>query len=425
MISHRVTQTRPGETREASCLLCGGATTPFLDLGTQPLADRFRSPSDTSAEFTYHLEVGQCGDCSMVQMLHPIERELMFNEHYPYRTSLSSRMSEHFERTAHALVRRADGADPFIVEVGSNDGAVLRHLAVLQVRHLGFEPSSSVARPCADGGLEVIEAFFEERTARDVRERYGPADIIYAANTMCHIPYLGSVLTGADALLAEGGVLIFEDPYLGDIVRFNSFDQFYDEHCYLFSGTSIDVLARSYGFSLVDVERLPVHGGEVRYSLARLGEVAPARRVADLLAHERVHGLHSLDALHGLARRVDRNRRQLLSQLAHCRRQGLTVVGYGATAKSATVCNYVGIDTSMVSRVYDSTPGKQGLLTPGSGIPVVPSAEFGPPYPDVALLFAWNHAQEILERETAFTASGGRWLTYVPEVRLSRLGDVT
>jgi methylation protein EvaC len=402
-----------------TCRVCGGVVEEFLDLGRQPLSDRFLKPGDTGGEFFFRLAVGRCASCTMVQLAEEVPRDLMFHEDYPYYSSGSSVMREHFAEAARGFLKAASGiTDPFFVEIGSNDGVMLKTIQEAGGRHLGFEPSGRVAEVARAAGLRVRTDFFEESTATELRSAEGPADVIYAANTLCHIPYLDSIFRGVDALLAPGGMLVFEDPYLGDIVAQTSFDQIYDEHFYLFTARSVQAMAGRFGFELVDVRRLSVHGGEVRYSLARRGERRPAAAVAELLAEEHGRDLASMETMRGFAANVVRIRSSLMAMLTTLRDEGRTVVGYGATAKSATVTNFCGIGPDLVSYVCDTTPAKQDRLTPGKHLPVRASAAFADPYPDYALLFAWNHADEIMAKEQGFREAGGRWILYVPTVHV-------
>ncbi|WP_405097757.1 methyltransferase domain-containing protein [Micromonospora sp. NBC_01412] len=409
----------PGELATATCRVCDGTVHEFLDLGRQPLSDAFREPDSDATEFFFRLAVGQCESCTMVQLTESVPREKMFHEEYPYHSSGSAVMREHFASTARRfLATELAVPDPFIVEMGCNDGVMLSTIQRAGVRHLGLEPSGRVAEVARAAGVRVRTAFFEDSTAAQVREAEGPAQVIFAANTMCHIPYPDSIFRGVDALLAPDGVFVFEDPYLGDLVAKTSFDQIYDEHFFLFSAHSVRAMAEHYGFELVDVERLPVHGGEIRYTLARAGRRTPSAAVAGLLAEEDARGLSGMATLRGFADSVMRVRDDLVELLRRLRTDGSRVVAYGATAKSATVTNFCDIGPELVSYVCDSTPAKQHRLTPGKHIPVRPPTAFRDPYPDYALLFAWNHADEIMANEQEFRRSGGRWISYVPNVRV-------
>lgn len=402
-----------------SCRMCGGELHEFCDFGPQPLSSGFLEPHYVGDEFFFRLAVGVCGRCSMVQLVEEVPRHLMFNRHYPYLSSGSAIMRKHFEGTARRFLE-TELTDPkaFIVELGCNDGVMLKALADAGVRHLGVEPSQGVAQIARDYGVQVSTEFFQESSAQQIRSVSGPANVIYAANTICHIPYLDSIFRGVDALLARDGVFVFEDPYLAEIVDRTAFDQIYDEHFYYFSAVSVQAMAARFGFDLVDVERLPVHGGEVRYTIARKGRRPATAAVAELVAEERTRDLAGQATLKQFVGRVEQARDELVTLLQGLRAEGRTVAGYGATAKSATVTNYCGIGPDLISYISDTTPNKQGKRTPGSHIPVRSREAFGNPYPDYAVLFAWNHAHEIIAKEQEFRRAGGKWILYVPDVHV-------
>ncbi|NKZ01353.1 class I SAM-dependent methyltransferase [Nocardiopsis alborubida] len=399
-----------------TCRICSSSLHEFLDLGSQPLSDRFRLPHDDGPEYTYRLAVAACDKCTMVQLVNEVPRDLMFHADYPYLSSGSSKMRRHFTEFADGLA--SSDPDLFVVELGCNDGVMLSSLAAKGIRHLGVEPSAGVAALAERAGAQVWNAFFEESTARRILHEHGAADVVYAANTLCHIPYIGSILRGVSALLSPHGRFVFEDPYFADIVRLGSFDQVYDEHFYFFTARSVREMARKYGLELVDVERLTVHGGEVRYTLALAGAREPSPAVAELISEEEQTELVAPATLARFAARVRATRDDLVGLLRELRGQGASIAGYGATAKSATVLNYCGIGPELVSYISDTTPDKQGRVTPGTRIPVRPSADFSRPYPDYAVLFAWNHKEEIMAKEEGFRRAGGRWIHYVPDVRV-------
>ncbi|QRV31016.1 class I SAM-dependent methyltransferase [Streptomyces californicus] len=403
-----------------SCRVCGGPVVEFFDFGRQPVSDVFPAPADIGTEHFYRLAVGFCTDCTMVQQLEEVDREKMFPADYPYRSSGSSLMRRHFEETAaHYLATELDGPDPFYVEIGCNDGIMLNSVRAAGVRHLGVDPAEHAALAAGATGSRVHIGFFEEAAARRIREAEGPAQLVFSANTISHIAYIDSVFAGARALLAEGGVFVFEDRYLGDIVTHTYFDQVYDEHFYLFSVRSVQAMARQYGFDLIDVEHLSVHGGTMRYTTARAGERTVLPAVARWLAHEHDRKLSEQATYASFGAKVESHCTELRALLTRLKDEGKRVVGYGATCKSATVTNYCGIGPDLISAVCDSTPDKQHRVTPGSHIPILPPEHFSSPYPDYAVLFAWNHAEEIMAKEQEFKAAGGRWILYVPDVHLA------
>lgn len=405
---------------DRTCRICGGDLDVFLDLGRQPLSDAFVTREGVDDEYFFDLVVARCLGCLMVQLVDEVPRERMFHADYPYRSSGSSVMRGHFEDVARRMLEtELTGDDPFVVEIGSNDGVMLRTIAEAGVRHLGVDPSSGVAQSAEQAGVRILADFFEEARAKEIRQADGPADVIFAANTFCHIPYVDSVLAGVRELLSDTGVFVFEDPYIGDILEKGSFDQIYDEHFYFFGASSVTRMAQRHGLELVDVERLPVHGGEVRYTLAREGAREVSRAVEDLLAEEERRRMHTSEPYEAFAQHVHDLRVQLRKVLEDLRATGARVVGYGATAKSATINNFCDITTDLVSVVYDTTPEKQGRLTPGKHLPVEAMSGFREDHATHVLLYAWNHEAEIRANERAFEERGGKWITFFPEVRIS------
>jgi methylation protein EvaC len=276
----------------------------------------------------------------------------------------------------------------------------------------------NVADVARSRGIRTISAFFNRKLAERIVAEHGRADVMLAANVMCHIPDLPSVASGAKHLLKPDGVFIFEDPYLGDMIANTSYDQIYDEHVFIFSASSIARAFAPHGLELVDVAPQITHGGSMRYMLAPKGSRPAAARVAEQFAKERAQGLEKAATYLKFKQNCENSRACLMQTLNKLRGQGKRVVGYGATSKSTTVTNYCGITPQHVEFISDTTPIKQGKLSPGAHIPVRPYAEFTRAYPDYAVLFAWNHAAEIRAKEQAFIATGGQWIFYVPDVRV-------
>lgn len=400
-----------------ACSICGANTTPILDFGLMPIADTFVDPGRRGDDsYRYHLAVALCPGCHLVQLSEQPERERMFHDEYGYYASTSRYMERHFEEMAAWLHAHAGVDRPFVVELGSNDGILLSHLAARGTRCLGIEPSANVAAAAIARGLPTQVTFFDAEQAQRIRDEHGPADVICGANVFSHLAYLDSVMQGIQMLLAPAGILVLEDPYLPLVLERNAFDQFYDEHAWYFTATAVDALARRYGFALVDALQQSTHGGSMRYVLSRKDR--PTTRVSSLLARESALGLDGDAPYRAFSQRVEQNQRELVRVLECLRTDRKRVMGYGATAKSATVLNVCGLTPEHIEAISDTTPSKHGLLTPGTHIPVVPHAEFAARYPDYALLFAWNHGQEILEKEAGFCNAGGRWIHYIPDVSI-------
>ncbi|MGF1610056.1 MAG: methyltransferase domain-containing protein [Kiloniellales bacterium] len=401
----------------ATCRVCGQAIEPFMTFGRMPIANAFLLPEDFEREYFFELAPAFCESCGAFQIVEQPDSRRMFHENYAFFTRTSRYMVAHFRRFAD-WTREAylDGSDPFVVEIGSNDGAMLECFAQTGIRHLGIEPSANVAEEARRHGVDTLVSFFGHETAEAVLAEHGPADAILAANVMCHIPDLHDVAEGVARLLKPRGILAFEDPYLGDMIEKTSYDQIYDEHVFIFSARAVRSLFEPHGLELIDVLPQPTHGGSMRYVFAHKGARPVAPAVGAQLDKERALGLDRPETYVAFRAACERSRGRLLALLAGERASGRRVAGYGATSKSTTVLNYCGIGPDLIEFISDTTPIKQGKYTPGSHIPVRPYDAFLARYPDSAVLFAWNHRDEIMAKEDGFRAAGGRWITYVPQV---------
>jgi methylation protein EvaC len=402
------------------CRVCGGPIEAFMSFGRMPIANGFLSADDIAREYFFELAPAFCEQCGMFQIMEQPDPTKMFHGEYAFYSSTSRYMQVHFERFVHSVTGMLGSrTDPFVVELGSNDGIMLRHFHARGIRHLGIEPSANVAEVARGQGLTTISAFFDRNLAEKIVVEHGRADVVLAANVMCHIPDLPGVASGIKRLLKPDGVFIFEDPYLGDMIEKTSYDQIYDEHVFIFSATSVQRAFATYDLDLVDLMPQVTHGGSMRYVFAPKGSRLVAAAVRRQLAKERAQGLDRADTYLRFKSRCEKSRAALIELLEKLRSGGKRVVGYGATSKSTTITNYCGITSAQVEFISDTTPIKQGKLSPGAHIPVKAYTEFAKSYPDYALLFAWNHAAEIREKEAAFVAAGGRWIVYVPEVKIA------
>ena len=409
-----------------TCKICKASISPILSFGPMPMANGFLSQEEFKEEYFFELATAFCPTCKMFQLVHQPAPKMMFHENYAFFSSTSKKMAEHFEKIAKTYLNEfiKDHENAFVVELGSNDGIMLRHFAKVGIKHLGIEPSSNVAEVARENGVNTSCAFFGEEAARQIEKEYGKADIISAANVMCHIPDLHSVGKGIDILLKDQGVFVFEDPYLGDVIQKTSYDQIYDEHVYVFSVQSVSNAFASYGLEIFHVEPQTTHGGSMRYYLGRQGAYEIGESVKKQRTIEGSIGLEKNETYQKFAENCQKSKKDFVALLKTLQTEGKRVVGYAATSKSTTVLNYCGIGPDLIEYICDTTPLKQGKFSPGMHIPIKPYEDFQKDKPDYAVLFAWNHAQEIFEKEKDFIVQDGKWIVFVPEVKILSSKDV-
>jgi methylation protein EvaC len=398
------------------CRICSTKTQRIISFGRMPIANGFlRDPKQQ--EFLFDLSVAFCPGCLMVQLEETVPPEMMFNDQYQFLSSTSNAMAAHFKGNAEEILARIAGKeDPLVVELGCNDGIMLKHIAAKGVRHIGIEPSGNVAAAARSNGVNVQEDFFNKVTAAKIIAAQGQADIICGSNVFCHIEDMNSVFEGIRVLLKDDGMLFFEDPYLLDIVRKSSFDQIYDEHVFYFSGLSVTDLARRHGMQLVDMAHQDVHGGSMRYYIRPGTSNSVSSEVEQFLCEERERQLDRFNGYAIFKQNVDAICAQLKETLQQIKRRGQRIAGYGATSKSTTLLNYTEIGPELIDYICDITPNKISKYTPGTHIPIKSYETFVTDPPECMLLLAWNHKKEIFEKEKAYRRKGGKFITYFPKV---------
>lgn len=406
--------------KKTYCRISGEPLVEVVEFGRQPLGNGFLTPTAFANEYFFPMTIGFSEVSMMLQLIEQPAPEKMFHDQYAFYSSTSRLMAQHFKEFAEQVIQSKylSNVDPFVVELGCNDGIMLKNFAEKNICHLGIEPSLNVAKEANKHGVHTISDFFTEQLAEKIIHEHGKADAFLAANVMCHIPDIIGVVKGISKLLKPTGVVMFEDPYLGDIITKTSYDQIYDEHVFLFSALSVQYLFGLQGMELIDVLPQKTHGGSMRYVLAHQGTYPVKESVSKLIAQEKAQGLDRLDTFKVFQTNVERSKKKLVTLLQELKSQGKRVVGYGATSKSTTILNYCCIGPELIEFISDTTPIKQGKYTPGMHIPVVPYERFKSNPPDYAVLFAWNHAEEIMAKERDFMEAGGRWITHVPEVKV-------
>jgi hypothetical protein len=400
--------------KRTECRACGGNRLKLvLSLGQQALANAFLSaPDEFAREARYPLDVYFCEECSLVQLLDVIDPEVLFRD-YIYVTGTSDTIASHNVAYAETVIGMLGLAgNDLVVEVASNDGSLLRQFQARGVRTLGIEPARNLAETARARGIETRDWFFNSETARCARECYGQARAVIANNVLAHVDDPCDFLRGASHLVADDGLLVFEVPYLGELLDKLEYDTIYHEHLCYFSVTALMRLCESAGLSLAKISWVPVHGGSLRAYVRKEG--AHSREVLDVAAGERKAGLTTAARYEGFAVEVEENRRALRRLLGEMRERGHAVAGYGAPAKGNTLLNYCGIDTGLVPFTVDKNDRKVGLYTPGMHIPVRPVSALAESRPDYLLILAWNFAPEIMRQQQTYSECGGRFIVPIP-----------
>ena len=406
-------------TNNLNCRISDQELIEIINFGNQPLGNGFLQEGNFNKEYFFEMKLGFCAESKMVQLFNQPKSEKMFNENYLFFSETSKYMQVYFEDLfKNFLSNDYINKNKFIIEIGCNDGIFLKHAAKNNIKCLGIEPSKNVAEISKNKGIEVINNFFTSKLCNEIINEHGKVDLIYAANVMCHIEDIKDVIYGASLLLSDKGLLVFEDPYLLDIIEKTSYDQIYDEHVYLFSLTSVEKLVNLFGLEIFHAERTNTHGGSMRYYISKKNNYNKSENALNYFNKEKKIDLSDVNTYFKFKKNVENSKNDLINLLNQLKKNGKKISGYAATSKSTTILNYCKIDSELIECIYDTTPQKIGLFSPGMHIPVCDFKAFYEAYPDYAFLFAWNHFKEISNKEKKFVESGGKWITHVPNVSL-------
>ena len=244
-------------------------------------------------------------------------------------------------------------------------------------------------------------------------------DLIFSANTISHIPNLKETFDAISMILSKQGTMVIEDPYLPIVIKSNSYDQFYDEHVYVFSALSIKSIVSKSHLRLFDMELSDTHGGSMKYFICKKNDKRKnTKRLSKYLTIEMNLGLNKFNTYKKFAQRVQKSKKDLLNLLKNLKKKNKKIISYGATYKSTTVFNYCKIGTKYLDYVVDTTSNKQGKFTPGQHIPIISPEKGFNNNVDYAFLGAWNFKKEIIQKEKDFIKNGGKFITHVPNVKI-------
>ena len=404
----------------AKCIVCSSDDVQeFLGLGCMALANSFLTKEELSKpEPKYPLRVGFCHNCSHVQLMEHVPPSAMF-ENYLYISSMSDTLKAHLYDLARVVTENYHlGPDDLVIDIGSNDGTLLSGFKRYGVKTLGVDPARNLAELASKVGVETYTEFFGSETAAQIAERWGKASAITATNTFPHIPDLSDFLSGIDTVLTSDGVFVIEMHYLVDLLEQGAFDTIYHEHVSYWALGPMVYLFNKYGMHVVDVERLPLHHGQLRVFVHRKGHGEVQSSVAKILEMERSREIHQFETYEHLAQSAARIKRDLHRTIKDLLAQGRRVVGYGAPAKASTLLGFLDIGPGMIEYIADRSPLKQGRYTPGMHIPIVAPKRLLEDQPDYVLLLAWNFSEEIMEQQEEYRRQGGKFIIPVPEVKV-------
>lgn len=390
----------------------------FLNLGEQPLANNFLTKF-SSKQPTYNLKLYFNTKTKMVSISKRIPSSIMFNSKYPYRSSMSITMQTSFKKLSDEIKKRFNPT--LLLEIGSNDGALIKNFDKNKV--IGVEPCKNLAKITKKNDYNTFDKYWDFKLAKKIKREFKSVDVIYSANTITHISNLDNVFKSICHILAENGVVIIEDPSLLQCLKKNSYDQFYNEHIYLFSALSVRNLLSKFGLEIFDIKKLKTHGGSLRYYIKRKKNKKIKIRInlKKQINRELKAGLGNFLTYKNFSNRVTKSKQRILKILNNIKKRSKKVLGYGATAKAVTVLNYCNINSDLIQNFTDTTPEKINRYMPGKNIKILQYKKNLLKNFDYVFLGAWNFKKEIINKESKFIKKGLKFITHIPTPKILKL----
>ena len=401
------------------CRLCGSnKVVCFLNLSNMPRAGAYLKKEDLEKpEISYPLDIYFCENCYSVQLLDIIPRETLFDD-YRYLSSVASNsVLDHFEMYASEiddlLIKKSD----LVLEIACNDGILLKPIQEKGINCLGVDPASNIVAIAKEKGLNVINDFFGEKTAEQILNKHGLAEIIVANAVFAHVDDMDDMTSGISKLLSNSGTFIFEVHHLVDIIEDMQYDSFYHEHFSYHSVITLSKFLKKYNMEICNVKKFSVRGGMIRVYAKKINNNNIHSSVREFINQEQKLGLDKLETFERFAKEVNEHKSEIVNLLKKFKSEGKKIVAYGMSGRGNTLLNYWKVGTEIIDYGIDASPERFNRYVPGMHIPIK-SPENSLLGVDYALLLAWIFKDDIMKKECDFIKNGGKFIIPMPTPHL-------
>lgn len=407
--------------RYSFCRFCNSKRLiPIINLGLVPLAGGFlKSKKMFTKEKFFPLEISFCKKCFLVQSVNVIDKDKLF-QNYFYHSSAIKTLTSHFKNVANEILSMKNSNKFFAVEIGSNDGVLIKELKKRKINSLGIDPAKNIVQPLIKSGLPIINDYFSEILGKKIMTKYGKADVICSFNTMAHIENMHDIAKGVKKLLKEDGVLMFETHYLGSLIKKTQYDMIYHEHQYYYSLITLINFFDKYDMEIFDIKQNNIHSGSMRYYVQnkRGGRRKISKNVVLQSKKEIQLGLNDENIYFKFNKKIERTKKNLLSILAKLKTENKRIFGYGASGRGTIVMNYCGLG-KYLNLVIDDAKAKQGNYIPGVHLKIIDSKIlYSKQRPDYIIIFAWAFLNEIMSKNKEYINNGGKFILPLPHVKI-------
>ena len=371
------------------CRICRSEkVSEVINLGKQPLANKYpKNKDELKKEKKFNLKIIFCQSCRSGQIKKIIDRNILFEDYY-YLSSVNKKLKEHFEKLAIKIKRYN-----FVVDVGSNDGILLKPLKKLKVKSIGIDPSINVGKIANDRGLETYIGFFDRKIIKKILKKYDKPDLIVASSVVTHLENPIKFSKDIKNFIRKDGTLIIEIEYLQNFLKNLEFERFYFDRPFYYSANSINKLFKNVGMTLYDIEKIDVHGGSLRCFIKNSLRPKITNRCKKILNDEKQS--LNINSFKKFNKQIYLNSKILKDQLISFNKRGLNIIGYGSPARVSTITNVGKINSNLINYIIDDSPLKQNRYSPGMHIKILPRKNNINKKIDIVLVFAYEYFKDI------------------------------
>lgn len=404
------------------CRACGSSDIEsVINLGTIPLAGGFlKSRKEIVKEKKYPLTLAFCENCYLLQTREVIPADKLFKNYFYFSSAIKTLVS-HFQEKAHEFSQQfSSQKHKMIIEIGCNDGSFLQACMKESFNTVGVDPATNIVKPLIEKGVPIINKYFTQSTAKQIKNKYGKADIIFSSNTLAHIENIHDVFKGIESLLKDDGILVFENHYLGNLIHQMQYDMIYHEHQYYYSLTTLKNLLNQHNMEIFDIKFIPIHSGSISvYAQKKKGSREIEKIVSKTIENELINKLTNKETFINYNKKIKKTKKNLIELIHSVKKRNKTIAGYGASGRGTIIMNYCGLGTNFLDYVIDDAPAKQGAYTPGTHLLIKDSSVLNTKKrPDFVLLFAWPFWEEIRKKNQEYLDNGGRFIIPLPKVKI-------
>ena len=388
----------------------------FLSLGNQPLANDYKFKK---VKTFYTLNLKFNNKTKLVSINKRVKKEIMFNKTYPYRSSLSTSVKNHFKQLSKIIKKKYSHEK--ILEIGSNDGTFAKNFNKSEITCV--EPCYDVGNALKKKGFRVYLRYFDDVLVKLLSKNSHKFDLIFSANTITHIDKIYEVLANIKKILSEEGVFILEEPSFLECYKKNAFDQFYNEHIYVLSTIALKNLLDKANLKIFKLENINIHGGSTRYYITHKNS-KKFRLASSLLKQikaEKKAGIHKFNTYKKFAKNIIKLKKDLISIFKKIKSNGGKIAGYGASAKAVTVINFCNLKENYFEYFLDTTRSKIGKYLPGTKIVVKEYSKSILNKNIYYFLGAWNFKKEIFLKERSIIKKGAKFILHLPSPYVYKL----